>query len=978
MKKLFGLLGVFVLFLLAIVAVLAVVPLDGLAKRALISGTRLTTGLELKINGPLSVRAVPRIDMHLENIVLVDPADAAAKPLVAARKVDVLVGYYSFFFGGRTIDRVALTDAVIDVETDAAGRHSWNPTAPPATRSPAARAPRSFTISDLELKGSRVAYRDQRTGLAMRLERADAALKGVSQDRVGEALVKAGALVVNEQASGTNLEIGDLDAKAAGIDQTRVSSLSAAGGSLRWRDKTQPAGLETTRFSATATALGFDGSGAVSFAGSSLRWREPSGVGQLEAWTFETAAKALRGGRLDDVAFKSDALTYADPATGTINLGKLAGTAKGASAGGADDIAFASGTFAFTQPGGARITANSVNGAVKAAKSDSLADITLKSAAAALEHSATGPISATNVAVSAKAATSRALQGVALSGSTVALKQPTRTAGGAGLEMQEVSFASPLLGFGTPIDGVVAFVHNKDRVSGTIKLPPPESIGQGPETPAVLSLKAGRGTLDFEGRIETGAQPALKGRTRAVTTSVEALASWLGVAVPATLKGPVDINGEIDARESRVAISNGRIAHASNVMTGSFAVDLGAARPKLAGRIAADKLDADVYLGTAPVRPRPQAQAKQASAGKPQIVEPEVELGDVFKSYMRATLAAPASRSGKIEIPDLSADDLIPAATRSRAQAPTTIWSQDKFDLTALRAFDLDIDWSIKQLDVRGMQLSVPQLKTTLAAGALKLEGRDLGTKGGRISGTAEVDARETLPAVAANVRGEGVDLYQLSEALGITPMLDGVSGFEAKVTSRGSSQRQLVEQLSGEVSTNMTQGHVLGYDLGALSLATFIRWMRGAREFDPERRTPITGLNAKLDIKNGIVRDSQVTVGGPLLGVNAEGTMDLIEQRINYRGRARIATWFRGLPFKVIGNWTRPTASIDWSLADVFSRDTPGDVKITDVIAQSDIKPDPELALLIGRVLQRAGTDGIEPGTRALLEAVQKKALGN
>jgi uncharacterized protein involved in outer membrane biogenesis len=360
------------------------------------------------------------------------------------------------------------------------------------------------------------------------------------------------------------------------------------------------------------------------------------------------------------------------------------------------------------------------------------------------------------------------------------------------------------------------------------------------------------------------------------------------------------------------------------------------------------------------------------------VIEPEVELGDVFKSYMRAMLDAPVKRGGTLDIPALPAEQLLPAATRGKPRPGAFTWSEDKLDFSALRALDLDVEWSVKQLTVRGMALAVPQLKTVLDDGALTLEGRDLGTKDGKLSGRATIDARKPAPSISANVKGEGVDLYALSEAVGITPMLDGDTALEASLTTSGASQKQLVEQLSGTVRTNMPQGHVLGYDLGDITLGTIIRWITGNREYDPERRTPVSGLITDLSIDKGVVKESKVTMGGPLLGVNAEGTIGLVEQRLDMSGRARIASFFRGLPFRVFGNWSQPTVQPDLSLASVFSRSAPGEASLADIIANADIKPDAELALLIGRVLQKAGPSGLDAGTRAFLEGIQKRAIGN
>ena len=52
-------------------------------------------------------------------------------------------------------------------------------------------------------------------------------------------------------------------------------------------------------------------------------------------------------------------------------------------------------------------------------------------------------------------------------------------------------------------------------------------------------------------------------------------------------------------------------------MNGTFAVDLGGARPKVSGKIVADKLDADPYIGMQPVAPKPSAQQPKPQGAKP-------------------------------------------------------------------------------------------------------------------------------------------------------------------------------------------------------------------------------------------------------------------------------------------------------------------------------------------------------------------------
>lgn len=980
MKKFLGLFGALVLFLVATIAVLAIFPPVKWTQRAIVAATRAKTGLDLQFNGPMTLSLVPRVAVRAENVVIKRPDAGTAPPVLTARAVEVNFGYWAAFGPSHVLESVSLSDPVVVAETDKQGRNVWD--APAATtREPAAqRTRRGFSFNRVEVKGGTISYRDQGSGMTLRLERMDAALRNVSEASIGEALVKAGAAVLLEPGSGTSVEVADLDAKATSFAAPRIGNVSAAGSSIRWRDRTQPSGVEATRFGASAEALGFDGAGRITFQGATVKWQDPATKATLEAEGVDTRAGGLKGGRLDELTFKSGKLAFAHPVNGALSIGNLAGTAKSARLEGLDDVSLNGSSLAYVHPTSGRIDATAISGAAKALKVDGAEDATFKSTSAAYSSDAVGQVRASMLTAAAKSASPTRLQGFALTSDTVSMQQSKRAPGAAAFELKEVSIAAPVVAMANPVDATVGFLHNNERVAGAVKLPAPQTIGSATSLPASLSLKAGRGSLDFDGRIETGAVTTAKGRARAATPAVDGLARWLGATLPATVKGPAEFAGDVDATASRISLANGRVEHGTNVMTGTFAMDLAGPRPRLSGRIAADKLDANSYLGVEPVKPRPAAtQPKPAGGGgKPQIIEPEVELGDVFKGYMRAMLDQPPKRGGTLEMPELSTDQFIPAATRAKPKPAASKWSDDKIDLSAMRALDLDVEWSVKALGLRGMEFQVPQLKTVLDDGTLSLEGRDVGSKNGKLSGRARIDARQPVPAVSATLEGADVDLYALSEAIGVTPMLDGDTTFRADIRSAGNSPKQLVEQLSGKVSTNMAQGHVLGYDLGNINLATIIRWITGNREYDPERRTAVTGLVTDLDIDKGVVKDTTIKMGGPLLGVSAEGTIGLAEQRVDLNGKARIASFFSGLPFRVFGDWSKPTVQPDLNLASVFSRAPPGEATVADIVANAEIKPDAELALLIGRVLQKAGPSGLDAGTRALLEGIQKRALGN
>ncbi len=957
MKKLFGLVAVFFGFLIAAFAVLAMFPPTGLGLRLVASGLRNHAGLDLKVAGGHSLRLFPEVALKVDDISLTTVDGTRTKPIATAKSLQVTASLWTAI-RGHYVDRIVLTDPDIDLEI---GRDGL-PVGVSVTPRRVSASPRGEPISVgvIEVTGARIAYRDQRDGTDVRLEQTRATLKDVRLDRFGQALVNAGAVIIKAPGAAGTFEIANLDATVSDFEMSRVREVSGNGSALKWRDAAGVATLDAQKFTATARLVSANGADAVLVTAGEAAWAEGV-VRQGSGRSFRTTGMSanianLRREGAGDADFKAGLLTWREATGDTYEAANVAAKAGTMRLEGIGNLDFKAGAAAWREAAGRDavgrvIEVVDVAGTAKSLKPGRVDDLDVTSARATWKD------------------TKRSNSPLAK--------------GSDGLNVEQASFKTALLAAGAPIEGVAGFRWNGERVDAKVKLPPPDTLATAALIPATVALATRRATVDFDGAIDTAAVAA-KGRTLMASTSVEALAGWLGVNLPATVKGPVKVSGNVDAGPTRVAIAGGRVEHGDNAVNGDIAMDLTSARPRFVGRISADKLEADTYLGFETMKPTPKPAQGQSGQGgprprplsvpRPVEVEPEVQLSDVFKSYVRAYVDAPVSRSGPSELASQSNEALMAEARRRGPSKPGFAWSTANIDFSALRAVDLDIDWAVKQLNVRGMELTVPQLKTSIDGGTLTLLGRDVGMQEGRISGEARIDASQAAPAITANVRGQGVDVLAITEAMGLPPMIDGITSIDADVKSTGANQKQIVEGLSGRVKTDMPEGHVLGYDFGNINLFSLIR-MFSQRQFDPERRTPISGLKADLDIEKGNVRDSQVTMGGPFLGVNAEGTIKLVEQKLDYSGRARIASIFSGLRFKLFGDWTQPSFQPDIL---GFSRGGPGEPSLADMVAASDIKPDAEMALLVGRAMSKAATSRADANMMALLQALQRKAQGN
>ena len=908
MKRVLVFIGVFVLVMLAAVNAALLMPPTAFVRPLLVDGVRHATGLDLKIGGPIGLRLFPALSLRIEDVVVSNPAATASRAsgaaLLQARVVEVRTSLWPLINGERNIERVRLIEPRITLSIGKDGRPDWvGPAAIPQSNPPAGSRP-AASVASIAISGGTIEFRDARDGLMASLTNVEASANGIATSGFAAATIgNADGTVVIER-DGSKVTFAGLTGSAVLLQGDRLGELKLTGKSVAWGNETSRSGFTAEQAAASARNLSLQSAGTIAVSSGNVRWRDEGRGNTVAGRDVTLTATEFAGGRLKTALLKGGSVSWRED---------------GAAVGGA-------------AAGGAQAAATK-------------------------------------------------------------------------LDIEQLAVAAPVVALGEPIEADVALVWNKERIAGRTRLPAPDALALGaalgtalgPAIPAVLSLATAKGSLEFDGDVTMGAAPRVKGRTKATTPALEALSRWLGVALPPSVVGAASLDGDIDAQfggasaagqpsaRRRIAMTNGRIEHDDAVATGSLTVDLSGVRPLISGKLASDKVDANRYLGlAAPAQSATQAPTQAGGpvrrVAAPPVVRtaPAVPVKEALKAYMRAMLEAP-SNGGTITT-DVSLEELTQGSRRTRApaagQATTEAeWSDVSLNLSALRTVDLDLEIAVKSLEIHNFDITVPRLKAVLKDGALVLEGQDLATRdratrgarfAGKLSGRANIDARQSIPHVATSFTASGVDVYDLMQSIGVTALIAGSSDVEVDLTGNGASQKQLVETLSGRVKARVGQGEIVGYDFSSV-----LSWLFGDRTFDPSQRTPFTRLDAAVSFDNGVARDSTVELTGPIIGGDADGTIKLPEKEIDYRARFKLSSFFSALSLRIFGEWDKPSVTPD---LDVFSRSPTGQMSPAEMLAGSDLA-DAELAGLIGRVLDRAGAGGLPPAVSDVLRGLKSRA---
>ncbi len=571
------------------------------------------------------------------------------------------------------------------------------------------------------------------------------------------------------------------------------------------------------------------------------------------------------------------------------------------------------------------------------------------------------PITITAIAMGADGVRWDRIKGLTTKLGAISFDRSTRNDGA---QLKQLEFKASEVLARSLVQADVSFTWKQQPVTGRIELPAPIALDIRNRIPVAAALNAAQGRLVFHGDVVPGEPIRLRGRCKLSTDAADALAKWLGFDLPSALTGAVSITGDVTADHQRIALAAGKLNHGKTAVSGDVTLDLASRRPVLQGRLIADALDADRYLGLPP--PRVTRQAQPIS-----VVEtvPEASIKDVLKAQLRAALAAPEGGPvGSLMIP-VPTVKLMPSQAPPRAPRPI-VWSDRPFDHSGLKALDLDLDVVVKSSKLRGRELSIAKLKAVLTDGSLAMDIDELASEGARLSGQVSFDGRQRVPAVTAKLTASGVELSQLLSQLGMTGLVAGASTIEAELNTRGTTQKQLVAGLSGTISTRLGRGHVVGYDFS--SIAT---WLFGPRRFDPAKRTPIHRLDTDIVLDQGVAKRAKLTMDGPVIGLDGDGVVQLIDQRIDYRARFRLplSTWIKALSLRIFGDWSRPSVAPDLNL---FAR-SPGQLMNPAALLEKTDIVDAELAELAGQVLRRAEARSAAPAVVEMLQALQRMAEG-
>lgn len=332
-----------------------------------------------------------------------------------------------------------------------------------------------------------------------------------------------------------------------------------------------------------------------------------------------------------------------------------------------------------------------------------------------------------------------------------------------------------------------------------------------------------------------------------------------------------------------------------------------------------------------------EALTRLAANGSLHLRDDELELPELEAWLDRSYLTGSASVKGfeqpsitfDLELDRFNVDAYLPPDDPGRADegeaAPAIIEEEPglpdleaiEFDLPLENLRELDIDGTVAVEEIRAFNLRLDELSLSPRArdGRLGFDDLSAGLYGGAIDGAFELDARGDHPFFTVDFSLDNTRFAPLLEDLleQEPSLLDGRGAFRLAGSGGGENARELVESFDGDAELEVADGALVGMHLPYLIRSAAARIQGESVPDAPEgedNRTVFADLSGTFFFEEGRISNDNLRINAPVLRVDGEGEIHILEESIEYLLSATVTDDLEGPggePLEVLRGVTVP-----------------------------------------------------------------------
>ncbi len=430
---------------------------------------------------------------------------------------------------------------------------------------------------------------------------------------------------------------------------------------------------------------------------------------------------------------------------------------------------------------------------------------------------------------------------IRIEGGTLTFEDATN---GASERLEALDMRLELEDMRSPFAATGSFRYKGEPVAVQLRLETPLALVQQGASRLSAGVNGPQVELAFDGEVTGAAGGSLDGAVELAVGSIRDLAAWLAEPLDAPGEGlqTLQIAGRLEAAPERIAFRDAAITLDRIESRGEVAVDLAGAVPRVSGRLDAGTLDLNPYL-------------------PPEAPEP-------------------------VPVPDTAGGD-------GAGDAAPPDWSDEPIALPPLGGFELDFQLTVDGLQYRDITLGPSELALGLQGQTFTADLTRMNLYDGEGNGSLAVSVADGAPVIEQRFQLSGLSALPFLSDAAEFERLEGTASFELAASTRGLTERQLVENLNGSGRAAFEDGAIVGINLAAMVRNVTAAFLdRTAAE---ARKTDFAELSGSFRIENGRLVNDDMRLLAPALRLNGSGRVDLPARTLDYRIEPRAAATLEG-----------------------------------------------------------------------------------
>lgn len=239
-------------------------------------------------------------------------------------------------------------------------------------------------------------------------------------------------------------------------------------------------------------------------------------------------------------------------------------------------------------------------------------------------------------------------------------------------------------------------------------------------------------------------------------------------------------------------------------------------------------------------------------------------------------------------------------------------WSDEPIDFSGLNSVDAKLRLRTGAIVYGDVNFGETLLDIDIGSGNLNADLKKITLYGSTAKGKLALDGSTRVPRLTGQFDTSGLNALALLKDFAGTERFEGKLATSLNLAASGRSQRELVSTLAGTAQFKLTDGIIRGIDLGRMIKGVQSAVLGGWGKSDTAG-TEFSSLSASFQFTDGIGKNDDLSLVGPLVQVTGVGTVDLLRKRLNYKVTPGAASAPGGeltglaVPVIVKGPWANP-----------------------------------------------------------------------